>query len=138
MMTKEEIFAKAEGLLEFGIEREPVTEKWKRVNEERSFWQNPVHAVAALNNGDLDHALLALLREYPDKVLKGLDIAAAAVDADAVDAGSFDAVSVPQPSSPKKPSCTARCSRNSRRCSATRSTSGVPITKLAVPTGLLP
>ena len=83
MMTKEEIFAKAEGLLEFGIEREPVTEKWKRVNEERSFWQNPVHAVAALNNGDLDHALLALLREYPDKVLKGLDIAAAAVDADA-------------------------------------------------------
>ena len=83
MIAKEELFAKAEGLLEFGIEREPVTEKWNRVNEERTFWQNPVHAVAALNNGDLDHALLALLKENTDKVFDGLDAAAAAVDADA-------------------------------------------------------
>ena len=82
-MTKEELFAKAEGLLEFGIKREPVTEKWNRVNEERDFWPNPIHAVAALNNGDLNRALLARLKENPEKVFAGLSIAALAVQADA-------------------------------------------------------
>ena len=82
-MTKGEIFAKAEGLLEFGIDREPVVYKWARVTEERSFWPNPIHAVAALNNGDLNHALLALLKENPEKVMEGLAIAALAVEADA-------------------------------------------------------
>ena len=81
-MTREALFAKAEGLMEFGMERVPVTEKWARVNEERDFWQNPVRAVAALNNADLNHALLARLKENPEKVLDGLGIAAQAVSAD--------------------------------------------------------
>lgn len=83
-MGSAEIIAKiaAEGLLESGIEHTSVAEKWNRVNAERSLQTNPIRVVAALNNADRDHALLAILKQDPDKVLEGMAIAAAAVDAE--------------------------------------------------------
>lgn len=81
---KEGVIAKiAEcGLLEFGVDRTPVAAKWQRVNEERKFQSNPIRVVAALNNADVDGALLALLKENEERVFEGMSIAAIAVDAD--------------------------------------------------------
>ena len=70
------------GLLEFGIEREPVAEKWNRVNEERALQTNPIRVVAGLNNADRAGALLALLETDAEKILDGICIAGLAVDAD--------------------------------------------------------
>lgn len=82
-MGAEQIIAKiaAEGLLEFGADRTPVADKWNLVNEERAFQTNPIRVVAGLNNSDLNGALLAILKDDPDKVLTGMKIAALAVDA---------------------------------------------------------
>ena len=81
-MGMDELFAKADGLLEFGMDRTPVVEKWKETKDARGFWPYPVRAVAALNNGDLNRALLVLLRDNPEKVLEGLSAAALAVEAE--------------------------------------------------------
>ncbi len=81
-VSSEEIIAKAAGLLEFGCDRTPVTQKWEKVNEEREFQPNPIAAVAALDNADLNKAMLSLLRTETDKVFTGLCIAAKAVNAD--------------------------------------------------------
>lgn len=72
----------ADGLLEFGVDRTPVADKWKTVNEERAFQTNPIRVVAGLNNADINGALLAILKENPEKVLTGMQIAALAVDAE--------------------------------------------------------
>ena len=50
-MSVEDILAKtaASGLLEFGVERSVVTEKWNQVNAEREFQTNPIRVVAGLN-----------------------------------------------------------------------------------------
>ena len=81
-MSKDDIIAKAAGLLEFGNDRTAVVDKWAKVAEEREFQPNPIAAVAALNNADLNKALLALIKAEPEKVLQGLCIAAKAVEAD--------------------------------------------------------
>ncbi len=83
-MGAEQIIEKiaADGLLEFGVDRTPVADKWKAVNEERAFQTNPIRVVAGLNNADINGALLAVLKENPDKVLTGMQIAALAVDAE--------------------------------------------------------
>lgn len=83
-MSLEEVMEKtaASGLLEFGVDRTPVAEKWKLVNEERKFQINPIRVVAGLNNADRNGALLAILRENPDKVMEGMSIAAIAVCAE--------------------------------------------------------
>ena len=54
-MSVEDILAKtaASGLLEFGVERSVVTEKWNQVNAEREFQTNPIRVVAGLNNADI-------------------------------------------------------------------------------------
>ena len=54
-MSVEDILAKtaASGLLEFGVERGVVTEKWNQVNAEREFQTNPIRVVAGLNNADI-------------------------------------------------------------------------------------
>lgn len=70
------------GLLEFGVDRTPVADKWKLVNEEREFQTNPIRVVAGLNNADTNGALLALLKENPERVFEGMAIAAIAVDAE--------------------------------------------------------
>ena len=58
------------GLLEFGVDRTPVAEKWNLVNEEREFQTNPIRVVAGLNNADTNGALLALLKENPERVFR--------------------------------------------------------------------
>lgn len=82
-MGASEVIAKiaAEGLLEFGVDRTPVADKWNLVNEERAFQTNPIRVVAGLNNADLNYALLGILKENPDKIFEGMEIAAIAVDA---------------------------------------------------------
>lgn len=83
-MGFEEVITKtaASGLLEFGIDRTPVADKWNLVNEERGFQTNPIRVVAGLNNADTNGALLAILKENPDKVMEGMAITAIAVNAD--------------------------------------------------------
>lgn len=82
-MSVEEVMEKtaASGLVEFGVLREPVADKWKLVNEERGLQTNPIRVVAGLNNADTNGALLAILKESPDKVMQGMSIAAIAVSA---------------------------------------------------------
>ncbi len=83
-MSASEVIAgiSSEGLLEFGADRTPVAQKWNLVNEERQFQTNPIRVVAGLNNSDLDGALLAILKENPDRVFEGMCIAKIAVDAE--------------------------------------------------------
>lgn len=83
-MSMEEVMEKtaASGLVEFGVLREPVADKWKLVNEEREFQTNPIRVVAGLNNADTNGALLAILKENPDKVMTGMSIASVAVNAE--------------------------------------------------------
>ena len=71
----------ASSLLEFGVSREPVAEKWNRVNEERMLQTNPIRVVAGLNNADTNGALFGILKEDPEKIMEGMAIAALAVNA---------------------------------------------------------
>ncbi len=70
------------GLLEFGVDRTPVAEKWKTVIAEREFQDNPIRVVAGLNNSDMNGALLAILKEDPEKIFTGMWIASVAVEAE--------------------------------------------------------
>ena len=83
-MSVEEILAKtaASGLLEFGVERSVVTEKWNQVNAEREFQTNPIRVVAGLNNADIAGVQLEVLKADPKKVMEGMAIAALAVNAE--------------------------------------------------------
>ena len=83
-MSVEDILAKtaASGLLEFGVERSVVTEKWNQVNAEREFQTNPIRVVAGLNNADIAGVQLEVLKADPKKVMEGMAIAALAVDAE--------------------------------------------------------
>ena len=83
-MGKAEVIARIaeSGLLEFGVDRTPVAEKWNLVNEEREFQTNPIRVVAGLNNADTNGVLLALLKENPEKVFAGMEIASVAVEAE--------------------------------------------------------
>ena len=83
-MSVEEILAKtaASGLLEFGVERSAVTEKWNQVNVEREFQTNPIRVVAGLNNADIAGVQLEVLKADPKKVMEGMAIAALAVNAE--------------------------------------------------------
>ena len=67
------------GLLEFGVERSVVTEKWNQVNAEREFQTNPIRVVAGLNNADIAGVQLEVLKADPKKVMEGMAIAALAV-----------------------------------------------------------
>ncbi len=82
-MISAELIAQMEqsGLREFGADRTPVAEKWKTVRMEREFQDNPIRVVAGLNNSDRNGALLALLKEDPEKIFEGMWIASAAVEA---------------------------------------------------------
>ena len=83
-MSVEDILAKtaASGLLEFGVERSVVTEKWNQVNAEREFQTNPIRVVAGLNNADIAGVQLEVLKADPKKVMEGMAIAALAVNAE--------------------------------------------------------
>lgn len=81
-LNKTDVFVKAAELREFGVYNQPLMDMWVKVAEERALQDTPICAVAALNNADTDHALLALLREYPREILEGLCHVAVAIDAE--------------------------------------------------------
>ena len=83
-MSVEDILAKtaASGLMEFGVERRAVIEKWNQVNAEREFQTNPIRVVAGLNNADIAGVQLEVLKADPKKVMEGMAIAALAVNAE--------------------------------------------------------
>ena len=81
-LSREEIYEKAGQLREFGVYNEPLTQRWQRVEEERWLQDTPICAVAGLNNMDTDGALLELLRQNPQDVMAGLELAAIAVNAE--------------------------------------------------------
>ena len=80
--TKSDILAKAAGLREFGVYNQPLADVWAQVEAQRHHQDTPICAVAALNNADTDHALLALVQDNPKEILEGLCCAAVAVDAE--------------------------------------------------------
>ena len=55
--------------------------RWVKVIEERDDQDTPICAVAGLNNGDTDHALLALVKQFPREIMEGLCHVAVVVDA---------------------------------------------------------
>jgi ferredoxin len=67
------------GLLEFGISRQPVAEKWKAVLAGKDTAEVPVRVACGLDNADCVGALLGLLREDPGRIFDGMDIAAQAL-----------------------------------------------------------
>ena len=81
-LNKTEVFVKAGDLREYGVYNQPLMDMWVKVIEERELQDTPICAVAALNNADTDHALLALVRQYPAQVMEGLCHTAVAVDAE--------------------------------------------------------
>ena len=81
-MTISEIYEKAAGLREFGVEKDLLTAKWDLVKEERQFQTNPIRVVCGLNNADTDYALLAILKAAPEKVFAGMAIAKEACEAE--------------------------------------------------------
>ncbi|MCD8300648.1 MAG: 4Fe-4S binding protein [Clostridiales bacterium] len=70
------------GLPEFGVDRTAVADKWNTVNAEREFQANPIRVVAGLNNSDANGALLAILKNDPEKIFTGMRIAALSVNAE--------------------------------------------------------
>lgn len=84
-LSAEEIAAKiaSSGLREYGVYREPVTDRWKAVLDSRKEEgvEQELVLVAALNNADTRGVLLEILKENPQKVLDGMNIAAYALGA---------------------------------------------------------
>ena len=69
----------AASLKEYGLTAEPFADKIFRANA----GDNEVMVYAGLNNADIDCALLALLKDDPEKVFDGIEIAAMLVNASA-------------------------------------------------------
>ena len=74
-MSADEIMAKvAEAkLTEYGVYKDEVASKWKG---------QYTGVVTALNNADIDKALLGILKEYPKRVFDGMDAAAKVLGVD--------------------------------------------------------
>ena len=70
---------RAAGLLEYGIEREPVAYKWDRVIAGKEKADYSVRVACGLNNADTEEVLLKLLADDPEKILAGMAIAAEAI-----------------------------------------------------------
>ncbi len=83
-MSKEEIIEKikAAGLREFGVYNQDLAEKWEQDLAEKEKWNGSLKVIAALNNNDINHALLELLKTSREEVIEGIQIAAYALDAE--------------------------------------------------------
>ena len=81
-MAPEEIREKiiAAGLREYGVFREPLSQKWEELFDE---CDGSVSGVAAgLNNSDTKHALLGLLKTHADDIFQGIALTALALGAE--------------------------------------------------------
>lgn len=67
-------------LSEYGLCAQPLFDRLMAAKEESAEEQKELGIVAALNNADTDHALLAVLKEQPEQVMKGISIAAYALE----------------------------------------------------------
>ena len=66
-------------LSEYGLCAQPLFDRLMAAKEESAEEQKELGIVAALNNADTDHALLAVLKEQPEQVMEGISIAAYAL-----------------------------------------------------------
>ena len=78
-MTGEEVIAKiaSSGIKEYGIYREPVADRWRRVLSESG---NEIKVITSLNNADTTGILLEVLEKNTQQVLDGMEIAAHALN----------------------------------------------------------
>ena len=67
-------------LSEYGLCAQPLFDRLMAAKEESAEEQKELGVVAALNNADTDHALLAVLKEQPEQVMEGISIAAYALE----------------------------------------------------------
>ena len=78
-MSSQDVLKQIEemGICEYGVYHGPLAKHLTKSLPGQGTW-----IAAALNNADTDYVLLDLLRENPEKVLKGLAIAAYAINAE--------------------------------------------------------
>lgn len=67
-------------LSEYGLCAQPLFDRLMAAKTESAEEQKELGVIAALNNADTDHALLAVLKEYPEQVMEGISIAAYALE----------------------------------------------------------
>ena len=67
-------------LSEYGLCAQPLFDRLMAAKAESAEEQKELGVIAALNNADTDHALLAVLKEYPEQVMEGISIAAYALE----------------------------------------------------------
>lgn len=86
-MSKEEVKEKikAAGLREFGVYNQDLLEKWEKDLAEQKRWEAPMKVIAALNNNDTNHALLALLKTQAADIMAGMQIAAYVLEAEGME-----------------------------------------------------
>lgn len=86
-MSKEEVIEKikAAGLREFGVYNQDLAEKWAKDLEGKEYWEAPLKVIAALNNNDTNRALLGLLKSETTEIIRGIQIAAYALDAEGME-----------------------------------------------------
>lgn len=86
-MSKEEVKEKikAAGLREFGVYNKDLLEKWEKDLAEQKRWEAPMKVIAALNNNDTNHALLALLKTQAADIMAGMQIAAYVLEAEGME-----------------------------------------------------
>ena len=71
-LSKEEVFEqiKTSGLLEYGLEKELLSDRLSHAIEESKEEEKELGVVAALNNADTTGVLLEVLKADPKKVMK--------------------------------------------------------------------
>lgn len=86
-MSKEEVIEKikAAGLREFGVYNQDLAEKWAKDLEGKEYWEAPLKVIAALNNNDTNRALLGLLKSETTEIIRGIQIAAYALEAEGME-----------------------------------------------------
>lgn len=86
-MSKEEVIEKikAAGLREFGVYNQDLAEKWAKDLEGKKYWEAPLKVIAALNNNDTNRALLDLLKSETTEIIRGIQIAAYALEAEGME-----------------------------------------------------
>jgi NAD-dependent dihydropyrimidine dehydrogenase PreA subunit len=67
-------------LLEYGLYAQPLFDRLMNAKEESVEEQKELGVVAALNNADTNHALLAVLKNQPEQVMEGISVAAYALE----------------------------------------------------------
>ena len=80
-LSKEEVFEqiKTSGLMEYGLEKELLSDRLSHAIEESKEEEKELGVVAALNNADTTGVLLEVLKADPKKVMEGISIAAYAL-----------------------------------------------------------